>query len=123
MLRHLVLRRAAWLAAGSAVLLSCGAALAASKRGIRFWNLTSETLTEVSLAPAGTTMFGPNQCANDKDGSVDFDEQITVAGVSPGVYDLRTKDDKGRVCYARGVKVPRDDVFSIGDKDLTDCAK
>jgi hypothetical protein len=123
MLRHLVFRRTASLVAGSAVLLSCGAALPASKKGVRFWNLTSETLTEVSLAPAGTTTFGPSQCANDKDGSVDFDEQIAVTGVSPGVYDLRTRDDKGRVCYARSVKVPPDDVFSIGDKDLTDCAK
>ena len=59
-------------------------ALAASKKGTRFWNLTGETLTEVSLAPAGTTSFGPNQCANDKDGTVDFDENLTIKGVAAG---------------------------------------
>lgn len=108
---------------GCILVLAGGSALAAVKKGMRFWNLTSETLTEVSLAPAGTTSFGSNQCANDKDGSVDFDEQLAVKGVDPGLYDVRTKDDKGRVCFARGVDVKADDVFSIRDKDLTDCAK
>lgn len=111
------------LTIGCALALSCSAAFAVPKKGMRFWNLTSETLTEVSLAPAGTTSFGPNQCANDKDGSVDFDEQLPIKGIAPGLYDLRTKDDKGRICFARAVKVEADGVFSIRDKDLTDCAK
>jgi hypothetical protein len=98
-------------------------ASAATKKGIRFWNLTSETLTEVSLAPAGTKAFGPNQCLNDKDGSVDFDEQLAIKGVKPGRYDIRTRDSKGQACLAKAVEVEADDVFSIRDKDLTDCAK
>lgn len=94
----------------------------AAKKGIRFWNLTGETLSEVMLAPAGTTAFGPNQCANDKDGTVDFDEDLAIKGVAPGRYDLRLKDTKGRVCYARAVTVEADKTFSVSEKELTDCA-
>lgn len=98
-----------------------GPALAV-KKGVQFWNLTGETLAEVSLAPAGTGAFGPNQCANDKDGTVDFDEDLPIQGVAPGRYDARVKDVKGRVCYARGVAVEADKTFSISEKELTDCA-
>ncbi len=94
----------------------------AAKKGIQFWNLTGETLTEVALAPAGTKAFGPNQCVNDKDGTVDFDENLTIKGVTPGRYDLRLKDVKGRVCYARAVAVTADATFSVSEKELTDCA-
>lgn len=98
-----------------------GPALAA-KKGMQFWNLTGETLTEVALAPAGTKSFGPNQCLNDKDGTVDFDEDVAVKGVAPGRYDVRMKDVKGRVCYARAVAVQADATFSISEKELVDCA-
>ena len=43
-----------WILASVALLLASASELAAQGKGIRFWNLTSETLTEVSLAPAGT---------------------------------------------------------------------
>ena len=98
-----------------------GPALAA-KKGMQFWNLTGETLSEVSLAPAGTKAFGPNQCVNDKDGTVDFDEDLMIKGVKPGHYDLRLKDVKGRVCYARAIAVEADKTFSVSEKELTDCA-
>ena len=111
------------MVAGLTMLAGTSLAGAASIKGLRFWNLTSETLTEVSLAPAGTKAFGPNQCKNDKDGSVDFDEQVAVKGVKPGRYDIRTRDAKGRACLARNVEVKGNDVFSIRDQDLTDCAK
>ncbi len=51
---------------------------------MQFWNLTGETLSEVALAPAGTRDFGANQCANDKDGTVDFDENLAIKNVTPG---------------------------------------
>jgi hypothetical protein len=108
--------------AGIAMLTAIQPAIAA-KKGVRFWNLTGETLTDVALAPAGTTSFGPNQCKNDKDGTVDFDEDLAIKGVTPGRYDLRLKDDKGRVCYARAVEVKADETFSVKDTELTDCAK
>lgn len=95
----------------------------AAKKGMQFWNLTGETLSEVSLAPAGAKTFGPNQCVNDKDGTVDFDEDLAIKGVAPGLYDIRMKDVKGRVCYARGVAVEADKTFSVSEKELTDCAK
>ena len=104
-------------------LLLPAVALAASKKGTQFWNLTGETLSEVALAPAGTTAFGSNQCANDKDGTVDFDENLLIKGVAPGRYDLRLKDVHGRTCYARDVDVKADATFSVRDKDLVDCAK
>ena len=104
----------------SSVVLLSGTALAA-KTGIRFWNLTGETLAEVSLAPAGTTKFGPNQCLNDKDGTVDFDEDLLIKGVAPARYDIRMKDVKGRTCYARSVTVKANATFSVGEKELKDC--
>ena len=114
--------RAAILVFFSMILLQ-GSALGASKKGIRFWNLTGETLSEVSLAPAGTTAFGPNQCLNDKDGTVDFDEDLPIKGVSPARYDIRMKDVKGRTCYARSVSIKADATFSVGEKELTDCVQ
>jgi hypothetical protein len=108
---------------GLAFLVLPAIALAASKKGTQFWNLTGETLTEVSLAPVGSTAFGPNQCANDKDGSVDFDEELAIKGIAAGRYDLRLKDDKGRICFARNIAVEADRMFSVRDTELTDCAK
>jgi hypothetical protein len=96
--------------------------VSAAKKGMRFWNLTSETLAEVSLAPAGSQAFGSNQCQNDKDGTVDFDEQLSIVGVAPGRYDIRTRDTKGRVCLARNVEIKADAIFSLRDKDLSQCS-
>lgn len=97
-------------------------ALAAAPPGLKMWNLTPQTLSDVRLAPAGTTTFGPNQCVNDKDGSVDFDERLRITNVPAGRYDLRLKDVKGRVCMVRDVTVPADGVFPVGEKDLVECA-
>ncbi len=99
------------------------AALAGSKTGMQFWNLTGETLSDVALAPAGSKDFGANQCVNDKDGTVDFDENLVIKGVQPGRYDLRLKDVRGRTCYALNVDVKANETFSVRDKDLVDCAK
>ena len=35
---------------------------------------TKNTISDLRLAPAGTTNWGPDQCKNDKDGSVETDE-------------------------------------------------
>jgi hypothetical protein len=56
----------------------------AQSRPTRFWNLTRYTVSEFYLAPAGTTNFGPNQCKNDKDGTVDHDERLRITGVDSG---------------------------------------
>ncbi len=90
---------------------------------LQFWNLTSSTLTGVALAPAGSAQFGPNQCANDPDGAVDHDERLKLAGVQPGVYDVRITRKSGQVCVARNVTVKAEGryAFSLSDKDLADC--
>jgi len=92
-------------------------------RPIRFWNLTRHVISELSLAPAGTTNFGPNQCKNDKDGTVDPDERLRITGVPPGTYDVRLRDVSGRLCIVRGVKIEAGEIFSIEEKELTSCEK
>ncbi len=95
----------------------------ASAKDTRFWNLTSSTVKSLELAPAGTTAFGPNQCANDPDGAVDHDERVKVTGVATGAYDARLMLADGRVCMAKGVRIETGKPFSIEDKDLVGCAK
>jgi hypothetical protein len=97
-------------------------AQAATAKDTRFWNLTSSTVTSLELAPAGTSVFGPNQCANDPDGAVDHDERVTVTGVTTGAYDARLKLADGRVCMAKAVRIETGKPFSIEDKDLVGCS-
>ncbi len=91
---------------------------------MEFWNLTPNTITSLRLAPVGTTAFGPDQCANDKDGTVDHDERLRLAGVKPGRYDVQVTDAKGRQCLARDIAVVGNKrvAFSLSDKDLKDCS-
>ncbi|HTZ78868.1 MAG TPA: hypothetical protein VMC10_13210 [Stellaceae bacterium] len=109
------------LLAGAAIVATVADSSAADR--MRFWNLTTVTIQELYLAPAGTTSWGPNQCKNDRDGTVDADERLTITGVTPGRYDVRLKDKKGRVCTVRNVEVVggKPYAFSIADKDLTEC--
>lgn len=106
--------------------LACAVALpraAGAAETIRFWNLTSQTVTEFALAPAGTTAFGPNQCLNDKDKEVDHDERLKITGIQPGTYDARVGYRDKRVCYARSLEIKAGEVFSLEDSDLKDCSK
>jgi hypothetical protein len=75
---------------GLLVLATLGAAVAAEP--MAFWNLTSNTVTSLSLAPAGSDAWGPNQCANDRDGTVDPDERLRLTGAAPGRYDVHISD-------------------------------
>jgi len=96
-----------------------GAAFAADSRPTRFWNLTGETITHLSLAPEGTTNWSADQCRNDPDGTVDFDERLRITGVATGRYDVRFTGKSGRSCIVKGVDVKAGAVFSIG-KDAWD---
>jgi hypothetical protein len=111
--------RARLLAA--ALCLAANPALAAEP--LRFWNLTTSTITRLTLAPAGTSAFGPDQCANDRDGSVDHDERLRLAGIEPGRYDVQLVTKAGRACTIRGVEVRQGGkyAFSLQDSDLTEC--
>jgi hypothetical protein len=95
----------------------------AEGRPTRFWNLTRHTISELYLAPAGTTDFGPNQCKNDRDGTIDPDERLPITGVSPGTYDAKLKDVSGRSCLVRNIKVEAGQIFSIEEKELTSCTR
>lgn len=106
-----------------ALLASLALATGASAADLRFWNLTSGTLTNVQLAPVGTDQFGPNQCLNDRDKEVDYNERLRLTGVEPGRYDVRVTDKKGRTCMARNVEVSGTGryAFSLSEKELTEC--
>ena len=122
-MRHTFGRVPAALILALAVILVAGPAGAEEKKskGTRFWNLTGETVTKFELAPAGTTTFGPDQCKNDKDGSVDNDERLRITDVTDGIYDARLTDKSGRVCVVAGLAIKADAVFSIEKDQLKDC--
>jgi hypothetical protein len=104
-------------------LAAMSSAALAEGRPTRFWNLTRHTISEFHLAPAGTTNFGPDQCKNDKDGTVDPDERLRITGVAPGSYDARLKDVSGRTCLVRNIEVKAGEIFSIEEKELTSCTR
>lgn len=83
--------------------------------------MTQDTIKEFYLAPAGTTHWGPNQCKNDKDGTVDPDERLRITGVPSGTYDARLTDVKGRTCTVHNLKIEAGQIFSIEEKELTSC--
>ncbi len=103
--------------------LIASAAVAAEGKGIRFWNLTSKTIVELRVSPAGTDAWGSNQCANDRDGAVDHDERLRITGIGPGRYDLKVAFKDGRMCTVRNIEVKDAGIFSIEDKDVVHCAK
>ena len=95
--------------------------LSAQGKGIRFWNLTTATISGFQLSPAGRNEWGPNQTLNDRDKEVDHDERLRIAGVEPGRYDAKIIYRDSRQCFARDIEIKADAVFSISDKDLKDC--
>ena len=111
-------------------LMAIGLALAvlpgsvqAQGKGIRFWNLTTATISGFELSPAGRNDWGPNQALNDRDKEVDHDERLRITGIEPGRYDARVSYRDSRQCVVRGIEIRADAVFSIADKDLKDCNK
>ena len=107
----------------AALLILAAGTTACAAKATRFWNLTDNTITAFALAPAGTDTFGPDQCKNDKDGSVDHDERLKIVGVSSGSYAARFTDSKNRTCTVKNVDVQEGEVFSIEEKQLGDCRK
>jgi hypothetical protein len=106
----------------TAVLLSTSQAVAQGK-GIRLWNLTTATISNFQLSPAGKNSWGPNQALNDRDKEVDHDERLRITGIEPGRYDARVGYRDSRQCLVRDIEIKADAVFSIADKDLKDCNK
>ncbi len=115
---------------GRALAILCLLALAGTVTAVaadrmRFWNLTGTTIAKLYLAPAGTEQWGPNQCANDPDGTISSDERLRLDGVAAGRYDVRLVDADGRTCIVKGVTLRAGQAyaFSLSDADLSDCAK
>ncbi len=107
-----------------ACVLVAVSSLSAAAKPTRFWNLTDNTITEVSLAPAGTDKFGPNQALNEKDKSVEHDERAKMKDLPAGTYDVKIVDEKGRKCLVKNIVVKDGDVFSIEEKQLAgNCQK
>jgi len=92
-------------------------------KGIRFWNLTTATVSGLQLSPAGKDIWGPNQTVNDKDGEVDHDERLRITDIEPGRYDAKVSYRDKRECVVRNIEIKADAVFSFADKDLTECSK
>jgi hypothetical protein len=111
-----------WIVAAALSLASTDQ-LAAQGKGIRFWNLTTATISGLQLSPTGKDSWGPNQTLNDKDREVDHDERLRITGVEPGRYDAKISYRDKRQCVVRDIDIKADSVFSIADKDLTDCTK
>jgi hypothetical protein len=95
----------------------------AQDKPIRFWNLTVYTVTALQMSPAGKDDWGINQCKNDRDGTVDHDERLRITNVSPGRYDVKIADKIGRVCIVRNIDVKEGTIFTIEEKQLTECGK
>ena len=51
------------------------------------------------------------------------DERLRITGIAPGTYDARLKDVTGRICYVRKIAIKAGEIFSIDEKELTDCGK
>ena len=102
---------------------------ARAQERMAFWNLTSFTITDLVMAPAGAEGAAPGPFgANHRDGAVDHDERLRLLGIAPGRYDVRlttkpTAVKPGRVCTVRGVDAKGGGkyAFSLSDSDLVDC--
>jgi hypothetical protein len=103
------------------VMLLATAAQAAAP--LQFWNTSSEEFTGVYLSAPGTGQWGPNETANDPDGSVSPDERLKLPDVTPGQYDVRLVNKAGRSCVVKNVTVRAAGryAFSIGDAELKGC--
>jgi hypothetical protein len=112
------------VAIGFLLLASVAKPVIAADR-MQFWNLTSTRIAKLYLAPAGTTNWSPDQCANDPDGTVDHDERLKLVGISAGRYDVRLVDAKGGACLIKDVMLQsgKPYAFSLEDADLKDCKK
>jgi hypothetical protein len=104
-----------------AVLLALSAALAADRKGTRFWNLTLHTIVTFQMSPTGQDAWGRDQCENDRDHEVDHDERLRITDIAPGRYDVRLGDKTGRICVVKNIEVKDGGIFSIEERDLSDC--
>jgi hypothetical protein len=110
---------------GTAILLGAFApwwrAHAAAPKLYAYNQTTNSDFRGVYLAPAGTQNWGPNQTLNDKDRALDTSERLTLSDLSPGHYDVKLVDKRGRTCMMKGIDLTKERSFEIRDKDLNEC--
>lgn len=121
MLRKSVMVAAILLA--SPVLVAAPLSAQGKSKGVRLWNLTSATISNFQLSPAGKDSWGPNQTLNDKDKEVDHDERLRLTGIEPGRYDAKVGYPDARQCIVKNLEIKAEAIVTIEDKDLTDCRK
>ena len=108
---------------GLALLVGTSIALAAEKP-VRFWNLTSETVTSLRLAPAGTRDFGPDLTKGDSDGAVDHDERLAIKSSSRRELTHASVGFRAAAPAApRALRSRRLLSFRSSEKDLSSCSK
>ena len=100
---------------------STSSTMAEEGKGMRFWNLTLHTITQLRLSPAGENTWGTDQCQNDRDGTVEHDERLRITGIAPGRYDVKLADETGRTCVVRNIEVRAGAVFTVEEKQMIDC--
>jgi hypothetical protein len=104
------------------LIMAYGGSGASAAAQTKFWNITGDTIVKFELAPAGTANWGPDQCKNDKDDSVDDDERLKIQGVGTGSYDARMTFQDGRVCTVKAISIETGKIFSIERDQLKDCS-
>jgi hypothetical protein len=106
-----------------ALIAMCATSVSAER--LRFWNLTSVTISQLYLALCGTNNWSPDQCRNDPDGVVELDERLTLAGIEPGRYDVKLVDKTGWTCVVSNIEVKTGGpyAFSIEECDLKACVR
>jgi hypothetical protein len=106
------------------LLLAGPAAVAAQGNSLLFLNRVGETIVHLQLAPAGTAKWGADQCQYEDDKSIEHNEKIPLMSVTPGRYDIRFTDLKGRACTVKNVDVKDGALVVLRESELPpECAK
>jgi hypothetical protein len=104
--------------------LICSAAAAAEVKYPLFLNRAGETIVKLQFARAGTTKWGPDQCQHEEDKGVEHNEKVPLPDVSPGRYDVRFTDLKGRICTVKNLDVKEGALTVIRESELPpDCVR
>jgi hypothetical protein len=77
---------------------------------------------QLSTLLAGRESWGNDQCRMIRT-AVDRDERLTIKDVATGAYDAKLTDSTGRKYTVKNIDVTEGKVFSIAEKQLTDCQK
>ncbi len=103
--------------------VASGPSIAETRKVLKFWNLTAETITELYAQPAGKGAWSTNLCLSDPDHTVDPDERLSLPGFVAGTYDVRVSDKGGRRCLFHNVSVRADApyAFSIAENQMKAC--